>query len=151
MSALALGAGLSFLYIANIAYWWADGSPPSRYLLGGIPLLVAAVAGGWEVALSAAGRAGTALRALAWGSVVASAAVTFVYAMQPNTRYDLALDVRASGSTGALWSFLDGRIGLDPGVWFPSMVSPTALAWALAVAWLAAAGALVWTGTRARA
>ncbi|MGH2379016.1 MAG: hypothetical protein ACRDGT_11135, partial [Candidatus Limnocylindria bacterium] len=41
LPALALGGLLSFAYISNIAYWWADGSPPSRYLLGAIPLFVA--------------------------------------------------------------------------------------------------------------
>src|SRR5207302_1187724 len=30
LGALALGWLLYFLYIANIAYWWADGAPPSR-------------------------------------------------------------------------------------------------------------------------
>src|SRR2546429_46096 len=46
IAALALPWALSFLYIASIAYWYADGGPASRYLLATMPFLVAAGAAG---------------------------------------------------------------------------------------------------------
>src|SRR5205823_108041 len=95
LAALAAGSILSFVYIADIAYWWADGSPPSRYLLGSLPLVVVAVAEGWEVVLGH--DLPVALRAparfLAWLAVAVSATVAYVYAVLPNIRYDLALDI----------------------------------------------------------
>src|SRR5256712_8585637 len=45
IAALVLPWALSFLYIASIAYWYADGGPASRYLLATMPFLVAAGAG----------------------------------------------------------------------------------------------------------
>jgi hypothetical protein len=143
--ALAAGSLLSFLYIADIAYWWADGSPPSRYMLGSIPLLVAAVAAGWEIVLAAP----IAARTIAWLAVGASAAVAYVYAVLPNIRYDLALDVRATGSSGALFSFLERASGLDAGKLFPSMVRTDLLTLVLVIAWVGVAGTLVWAGRRA--
>lgn len=143
--ALAAGALLSFVYIADIQYWWADGSPPSRYLIGSIPLLVAGVAGGWEVVLAGPGWS----RALAWLAVIASGAVAYLYATLPSLRYDLALDIRATGSSGALFGFLDRATGVDPGLAFPSLVRADVASAALVVAWLAAAAALALAGRRA--
>ena len=151
LAVLALGGGLSLLYIANIAYWWADGSPPSRYLLGAIPLLVAAVAGGWEIVLGATGRIRAPLSWLAWALAIASAAIAYVYAMQPNTRYDLVGEIRATGSSGRLFGFIDEKVGLDPAQLFPSLVVIDATMAALAAVWVALAVALVWLGRRAPA
>ncbi|MGH2379067.1 MAG: hypothetical protein ACRDGT_11400, partial [Candidatus Limnocylindria bacterium] len=122
-------------------------------------------AGGWEVVLGATGRLarspaaadgppagarqwGSALWWLAWATVIASSVVAYVYAIQPNVRYDLALDIQATGSSGSLFSFLDQRVGLDPGVWFPSLVRPDPLSIGLTVAWASFALALVWIGRR---
>jgi hypothetical protein len=157
--ALALGALLSVVYIANIAYWFADGSPPSRYLLGAIPLLVAAVAGGWEIILAATGRltpspvvgmtlGRTALVALSVATVVLSAAVTYVYAVLPNLRYDLALDIRATGSPGAFFNFVERASGVAAGGAFPSLVILDLLSIGLAAAWTIVGAALVWIGVR---
>jgi hypothetical protein len=87
-----------------------------------------------------------ALRWAAWATVIASAATVYVYAMVPNIRYDLALDIRATGSSGSLFAYLDQKMGLDPGVWFPSLVRADPGSIALAVAWLVAGAALVLTG-----
>jgi len=48
LAALFLGWLAYFLYVANIAYWVADGSPPSRYLVAGLPFLVVLLAAGVE-------------------------------------------------------------------------------------------------------
>jgi len=144
LGALALGSLFSFVYIADIHYWWADGSPPSRYALGSLPLLVAAVAAGWEIAL-----ARPWLRAVAAGAVVASALVTYVYAVLPNLRYDLAVVIRGNPSSGALFDFLAGVSGVDAGLLFPSLVRADPLSVALALAWTALAAALVVLGARA--
>jgi hypothetical protein len=132
------------VYIADIAYWWADGSPPSRYALASIPLLFAAVAAGWEIVLAAP----VVARALAWLAVAASAAVAYVYAVLPNIRYDLALDVRASGSSGGLFTFLARATGVDLGQLFPSLVRADAQSVALAVAWALFCVGLVEIGRR---
>src|SRR5207248_8839606 len=92
--ALALPWALSFLYIASIAYWYADGGPASRYLLATMPFLVAAAAGGIETIL-AAGRARDLLIGLATALAAWSAFVTYVFAVLPELRYDYAPDVRA--------------------------------------------------------
>ena len=147
LAALAAGSLLSFVYIADIAYWWADGSPPSRYVLGSIPLLVAGVAGGWEVALAAR----TWARALARLAILASAVVTYVYAVLPNIRYDLALDIKASGSSGGLFTFLAKATGVDPGVVFPSLVRSDPVSIALAAAWTGMAIALAFAAGHGQA
>lgn len=145
---LVLGAGwlAYFAYIASIAYWWADGSPPSRYLLGSIPFLVVALAGGLELlaavrwrALAAAG-----IALLAW----ASAFVAYVYAVLPNLRYDLALDIRARNGSGQLWDHLGRVIRPEPGDLLPSLVTLDPPSIALAVAWAALGLALVVAGFR---
>lgn len=147
IAALALGGLLSFVYIADIAYWWADGSPPSRYLLGSIPLFVALVAGGWDVVL----RGPRWARATAWAAVAASAVVAYVYAVLPNIRYDLAVDVRANGSSGALFDLLARALGVDVGPVFPSLVRLDLASVALTIGWIALAVVLVLGGWRAAA
>lgn len=121
LAALALGWLVYFLFISSIAYWWADGSPPSRYLLAGIPFLVVLLAAGIE-RIGELGRARPVAEALAWGAAAYSLFVEYVYAVLPNIRYDLALDIRASGSTGELFAFLGKVLRPDPATFFPSMV-----------------------------
>ena len=145
---LVLGAGwlAYFAYIASIAYWWADGSPPSRYLLGSLPFLVMALAGGLEL-LAAVRR-----RALAVGGVAllawASAFVAYVYAVLPNVRYDLALDIRARGASGQLWELLGRVIRPQPGDLLPSLVTLDHPSVLLAVAWGVMGIALIIAGFR---
>lgn len=150
LAALAAGALLSFVYIAAIAYWWADGSPPSRYFLASLPLLAPAVAAGWEIVLGEAlpGVWRTAARAASWLALAGSAAVVYVFAALPNTRYDLALDIRKTGSSGQLFELVRRSIGVDPGKLFPSLVRIDAASVALAIAWAAVAAALAVAGAR---
>jgi len=148
LAALALGALLSFAYIADIAYWWADGSPPSRYLLSTVPLLAAAVACGFETILEAS-RARPALFALLGATVAWSVFVTLVFAIDPGLRYDLAVDIRESGNAGALFTYLGRLVRPEPGLFFPSLVRIDVLSVALSVVWVAVSGALVLCGRRA--
>ncbi|MDE3103122.1 MAG: hypothetical protein KGJ98_12910, partial [Chloroflexota bacterium] len=148
--ALAAGALLSFVYIAAIAYWWADGSPPSRYLLASLPLLVPAVAAGWEIVLGdglpAAWR--TLARAASWLALAASAGVVYVFGVLPNVRYDLALDILKTGSSGHFFELVRRSLGVDPGKLFPSLVRIDPAHVALAVIWTAIAIALAAIGSR---
>ena len=144
VAALALPCALSFLYIASIAYWYADGSPASRYLLATMPFLVAAVAGGIETILAVRrGRdvlVGIAATLLAW-----SAFVTYVMAVLPDLRYDYAPDIRA-GALARLWLFLGRIIRPDPESFFPVMLRLDPEGIALALVWMALAAALVVVG-----
>ena len=152
LAAVTLGSILAFAYIADIAYWWADGSPPSRYALESLPLLVLAVAGGWEIVLGGALRPvwrGPA-RVIAAALVAASALVVYVYATLPNIRYDLANDIVATGSSGGFFAFVDRAAGVDIGRVFPSLVHVDGLGVVLAVAWLALSAALIALGRTAR-
>ncbi|HEX4743268.1 MAG TPA: hypothetical protein VFW12_01200, partial [Candidatus Limnocylindria bacterium] len=143
---LAAGWITYFAYIASIAYWWADGSPPSRYLLGSIPFLVVGVAGGLE-ALSRLARPALAAGVVA-GLGWASAFVAFVYAVLPNLRYDLAVDIRARNGSGQLWDHLGRVIRPEPGDALPSLVALDQPSIALAAAWTLVAVALVAAGLR---
>src|SRR5439155_855096 len=138
--ALALPWALSFLYIASIVYWYADGGPASRYLLATMPFLVVAVAGGIETL------ALFRLRDLAVGfaAVLAawSAFVTYVLAVLPELRYDYATDVRAGGPTH-LWNFLGRIVRPDPDTVFPSLLRLSPLDVARAIAWILLAAGLV--------
>ena len=138
--ALALPWALSFLYIASIAYWYADGGPPSRYLLATMPLLVAAVAGGLQTLARFRMRdlaVGFAAVLAAW-----SAFVTYVLAVLPELRYDYATDVRAGGPTH-LWNFLGRIVRPDPDTVFPSLLRLSPLDVARAIAWILLAAGLV--------
>ncbi len=150
LAALAAGALLSFVYIAAIAYWWADGSPPSRYLLASLPLFVPAVAAGWEVVLGATlpRAVGVAARATAWLALAASVAAVYLFAVLPNTRYDLALDIQKTGSSGRFFELVSRSIGADPGKLFPSLARIDPASVALAAAWTLVAVALAVVGAR---
>ena len=143
---LAVGWTAYFAYIASIAYWWADGSPPSRYLLGSLPFLVVGLAGGIEV-LSRLGRPALSagiVAALAWFSTF----VTYVYAVLPNLRYDLALDIRARNGSGQFWDHLGRVIRPEPGDALPSLVTLDPPSVTLAAGWTVVAVALVAAGLR---
>jgi hypothetical protein len=146
LAPLALGWLLSFLYLADIAYWWADGSPSSRYLVATVPLLVAAVAGGIEM-IQLAARWRPALTVTAWAAAAWSVYAVFSYAMEPTLGYDLATDIRAGIGT-RFWLYVGKVIRPDPGIAFPSLVLIDTKSMVVAVAWLAVAAALVVAGWR---
>ena len=117
---LALPWALTFVYIASIAYWYADGAPASRYMLATRPLLVACVASGIETLL-APRRWRDAALGFAWVLAWWSAFVTFAMAVLPELRYDYAPEIRAGAMT-RLWLFLGRVIRPDPDSVFPSLV-----------------------------
>ena len=144
---LALGSLLLIAYIANVAYWWADGMPPSRYLVAPLPLLVIAVGLGLESFADRSTRLAVAVVALL---AVPSAIVTALYAILPSLGYDLAVDIQHTGYPGMLWAYVEEHWGVDPGLLFPSLVRPDG-GTALAVAgWSAIAVAFGVAGWRAR-
>lgn len=136
LAALALGWLAYFLYIANIAYWWADGSPPSRYLLAGMPFVVVLLAAGIE-RIGELGRWRPALTAVTWCLAAYSFFIAFVYAVLPNIGYDLAVEIRRTGSDGQLFPFVGRVLRPDPARLFPSLVHARAEDLALAGIWLA--------------
>jgi hypothetical protein len=142
--ALFLGWLLYFLYIADIFYWWADGSPSSRYQIASIAFLLVGVASGLEIV-----RAGLA-RWLAAGALAWSVAVTLIYALIPNSRYDIVADVRPTGGPGLLWTTVTRVVRVDPGLVFPSMVRAEAQDYAIAGVWLLIIAGLVIAGARWR-
>ncbi len=148
-AALALGWVAYFVFVADIAYWWADGSPPSRYLLAGIPFLVVLLAAGIEQ-IANLGRSRPLAEAAAWGLAAYSLFIAYVFAVLPNVRYDLALEVRSSGSDGQLFEFVGRVLRPDPAIFFPSLVHARPSDLALGAAWLAVVVALGVLGARAR-
>jgi hypothetical protein len=148
IAALAIPWTLSFLYIASIAYWYADGGPASRYLLATMPFLVAAVAGGIETILSAR-RGRDALLGVAAALAAWSGFVTYVMAVLPELRYDYSGEIRAGG-LARLWLFLGRIIRPDPESFFPAMLRLDAEGIALAIGWVLFAVALVVIGARLR-
>jgi hypothetical protein len=141
---LGLGWLLSVLYIADIAYWWADGSPSSRYLVATVPFLGAAVAGGIET-IVLAGRWRPALTVAAMAAAAWSIYAVFSYAMEPTLGYDLATDIQ-SGVGTRFWLYVGKILRPDPGSAFPSLVVIDAKSIALSLAWLAVAVAIVGVG-----
>jgi hypothetical protein len=135
LAALALGWLGYFVFVSDIAYWWADGSPPSRYLLAGIPFLVVLLAAGIQ-RIGELGRWRPVTEAAAWGLAAYSLFVSYVFAVLPNLRYDLALEIRSSGSPGQLFEFLGRVLRPDPAILFPSLVHARATDLLLGGAWL---------------
>ena len=121
VAVLVIAGGLLIAYISDVAYWWADGMPSSRYLVAPLPLLAVLLGLGIEALVAAGGRIGWALVGLL---AIPSALVTGVYAVLPQLGYDLALAVRRTGSPGQLWAYVDQHWGVDPGLLFPSLVRP---------------------------
>jgi hypothetical protein len=148
VAVLAFAGLLLIGYIADIAYWWADWMPASRYLVAPLPLIAVLVALGIEVLVRAAPRAGWIVVAVL---AIPSALVTALYTVQPDLGYDLAVDVQRTGYPGRLWTYVSEHWGVDPGGLFPSLVrpdpgTPLVLAvWvAVAVVLVALGGALTW-------
>lgn len=148
--ALFLGWLLYFVYVADIFYWWADGAPPSRYLLASIGFLLLGVAAGLDLLRSRLDmlRARVAV-ALAWAALAGSAAVTLLYALAPNIRYDLAVDMKPTGGPGFLWVTVTAVLRADPGILFPSMVRAALEDHVLAFAWMLVLLGLLIVGYRA--
>lgn len=144
----ALGAGTVF-YLAGLAYfayWWADWSPPPRYLVDVLPAFAVAAAMGLDAVLRK--RFGPPVFAPALAAlVIATAAISAVFVALPSVRYNWAArEVATRWAPGELWSFLERRLGIDPGDLFPSLWWADAATGDLAATWLLVAGGLVTAG-----
>jgi hypothetical protein len=145
--ALFLGWLVAFIFIASIAYWWADGAPASRYILAGLPFFAVLLAAGLERLES--------LRSVAWRTAAAALAafslfIAYVFAVLPNIRYDLAVDIRLTERDGQLFEFVGRLIRPDPAAAFPSIVRGMPLDLALGAVWLAVVVTLLVTGRGTR-
>jgi hypothetical protein len=138
LAALVLGWGFYFLYIADIVTWHADGGPPSRYLLAGLPFLVVAVAGGLETAFASVGRLRVALLVLTWLALWWSAFVAFVYAVLPDLRYEYMPQIR-DGNAVHLWLELGRVLRPDIQTALPSFYGQELATIPLAILWVAIA------------
>jgi hypothetical protein len=132
--ALGLGWIASFIYIASLAFWWADGGPPSRYLVAGFPLLAVLLAACLERLDSARV---SAWRAVAAGLAAFSLFIAYVYAVLPQIAYDIAIDIRLSERDGQLFEFVGRLVRPSPADAFPSVVRGSPLDLAFGAAWLA--------------
>jgi len=141
--ALLLGWLCYLAYIGNVQYWWADGSPSSRYQLATIALPMAALAAGLDRLRGAVGPA------LAWVTAGWSVVVTLLFALIPSIRYDLEADIAPSGGPGRLWIHVTEALRADPGLLFPSLVQAALSDLLLALAWVVLLGGLVVLGARA--
>lgn len=147
--ALFLGWLGYLVYIGDIAYWWADGSPSSRYQLATIAFPMLALAAGID-RLRGELPGLVAKGALVWGVLV-----TVIFAWRPNLRYDLAVEVEPSAGPGQLWEFVAASLHADPGLIFPSLVhnAPTDMVltagWAVLLTLLLVLGARAPSGTAA--
>jgi len=138
--ALFLGWLVTFTFIASIAYWWADGAPASRYILAGLPFFAVLVAAGLERLESLHA---VAWRALAAGVAAFSLFVAYVFAVLPNIRYDLAVDIRLTERDGQLFEFLGRLVRPEPAAAFPSIVRATSLDYVIGALWVLLVVALV--------
>jgi hypothetical protein len=145
--ALLLGWLAAFIFIASIAYWWADGAPPSRYIVAGLPFFALLLAAGLERLESFRV---AAWRMLAAGLAAFSLFIAYVFAVLPNLRYDLAVDIRLTERDGQLFELVGRLARPDPAAAFPSIVRATPLDFALGVAWLALVVGLLVIGRGAR-
>jgi len=150
VAALGLGWLAYFVFIASIAYWWADGSPPSRYLLAALPFLVVLLAAGIEQ-LEHLPRVARVAPAVAWTLASYSLFIAFVYTVVPSLGYELAVNIRGTGSEGLLFPLVGRVFRPDPGDFFPSIVDATVRDLAIGLAWLAvlvASAVLGWLARR---
>ena len=141
--ALFLGWLCYLAYIGNVQYWWADGSPSSRYQLATIALPMVALAAGFDRLRGSVGPA------VAWVAAGWSAVVTLLFALIPSIRYDLAADIAPGGGPGRLWIHVTQALRADPGLLFPSLVRAAAADAVLAVGWAVLLAGLVTLGARA--
>jgi len=81
LAALSLGWLAAFVYVATLAFWWADGGPPSRYLVAGLPFAALLLAASLERLESVRG----AWRAVSAGLAAASVFIAYVYAVLPTS------------------------------------------------------------------
>ena len=139
--ALFLGWLCYLVYIGDIAYWWADGSPSSRYQLATIAFPMVAVAAGIDRLR------GEVPRLMVLAGVWWTVAVTAVFALYPNLRYDISTDV-VRGDPGKLWVFVSRALRVDPGLLFPSLVRGATADVVLVVAWTVFLAGLVVLGAR---
>jgi hypothetical protein len=138
--ALFRGWALAFAFVTSIATWSADGGPASRYLLAGLPFFAVLLAAGLERLQSLPG---AAWRALVAGTAACSVFIAYVYAVLPQIRIDLVVDIRLSERDGQLFEFVGRLVRPDPAAAFPSIVRATPLDLVLGLAWLAVLVALV--------
>ena len=143
--ALFLGWLCYLAYIGNVQYWWADGSPSSRYQLATIALPMIALAAGLDRLRGVVGSA------LARAAAVWSAIVTVLFALIPSIRYDLAADTAPTGGPGRLWIHVTQALRADPGLLFPSLVRAAPSDGLLTAAWVVLLAGLVVLGARAPA
>jgi len=141
LAALALAWLFELVYVGDVRYWWADGSPSSRYLLSTLALPLCALAAGLERLRGDAGRLLVAAAA-GW-----SALMTFALALLPGLRYDLAA-AAVTGAPGDLWSRLTFVLRADPALLFPSLVRAAPQDALLAGSWLLLLLALAYAGAR---
>jgi hypothetical protein len=144
LASLAIGWLAYFIFIADIAYWWADGSPPSRYLLAALPFLVVLLASGIEHLSQL--RLRSVAASVSWGLAAYSVFIAYVYAVLPHLRYELATDIRTTGSEGSLFEFVGRIVRPDLGMLFPSLVEASATDLLLGFFWLVLVAALVLFG-----
>jgi hypothetical protein len=138
LAALFLGWVLYLAYVADLATWHADGGPPSRYLLAGLPFLVVAVAGGLEVLLTSAGRLRTVGVSLTAVAIAWSGFITYVYAVLPELRYEYVPQIR-DGTAVSLWLEVGRAIRPDIQLAQPSFYGHEAATVPLALFWVAVA------------
>ncbi|MDP9245999.1 MAG: hypothetical protein M3O64_05030, partial [Chloroflexota bacterium] len=145
LAPLFAGSLILIVYIGSIAYWWADGAPPSRYLVAAMPLWVIGLGFGLE-----------RLRGLRWSwllvlaLLIPSAVVSFIFMITPAERYDLALDVIRTGYPGRLWVEFATWFHWNAGLVFPSIPRADSSALYLSLVWWAIALAFVVLGIQRR-
>ena len=140
---LFVGWLVAFIFSASNASWSGDGAPPSRYILVGLPALVVLLAAGIE---RLASMSVPAWRTVGAGLAAFSLFIAYVFAVLPNTRYDVAADIRLTDRDGQLFEFVGRLARPDPAVAFPSIVRGAPLDFALGAAWLALVVALMIIG-----
>jgi len=151
LAALGVPFLAHFVFIASLEHWHSDWAPASRNLVPLLPLLVAAGAAGLELTVAGVrvlGRPGRiAVLALVGAALGWSIVVSLVYSALPQIRYNLPEQLRAAGTTGRLWRFVQDQIGgIDVGRAFPSIVQDSGSAGPLSALWLAVALGLVCAG-----
>lgn len=142
LAALGLATLFSTPFVGSLSTWYADGGPSSRYLVVSLPLLLAAVAAALERVRGPVAISLVALVTL-W-----SATVTFLFALAPDLRYDMAPQVAPTGGPGELWTFVTFALRATPGLAFPSVVRGAPQDWALVAVWGIVLVTLVTLGMR---
>lgn len=146
VAGLAAGTACYVGGLAYFAYWWADWSPPPRYMVDVLPAFAVAAAIGIDAALGRRLVAPAIALGVA-GLAAASGAITAVFIALPSVRYNWAArEVATQWAPGSLWSFVEGKLGADPGDLFPSLWWVDGSTADLAAIWLLVAGGLMLLG-----